>query len=140
MKRKHSRWLRENQHIRYHYYPYTNDVVVVTNNPVAEVLSCSHTVAKPRPPSSPLPLLLLSPLPRPLSPLLFHGPPPPLSSTLAPSLNLRYQGPVSSLAPLPSPPFPSPPLPFLSHCAEACMHARVDMRACLFIPVVCFIP
>eukprot|EP00884_Botryococcus_braunii_P015250 jgi/Botrbrau1/2408/Bobra.0395s0037.1 len=26
----------ENQHIRYHYYPYTNDVVVVTNNPVPE--------------------------------------------------------------------------------------------------------
>lgn len=37
VKRKHARWLRNNQHIRYMWIPYSNAVVVVTNNPVREV-------------------------------------------------------------------------------------------------------
>ena len=39
MKRKHARWLRNNQHIRYMWIPYSDAVVVVTNNPVREVNS-----------------------------------------------------------------------------------------------------
>ncbi|KAK9839195.1 hypothetical protein WJX81_000695 [Elliptochloris bilobata] len=36
VKRKHARWLRDNQHIRYMWIPYSDAVVVVTNNPVRE--------------------------------------------------------------------------------------------------------
>ena len=35
--RKHSNMLKNNRHIRYMWYPYTDSVVVVTNNPVKEV-------------------------------------------------------------------------------------------------------
>lgn len=37
IKRQHARLLRNNQHIRYMWIPYTDAVVVVTNNPVREV-------------------------------------------------------------------------------------------------------
>jgi len=36
VKKNHSRWLRENQHLRYMWIPYTDTVVVVRSNPVSD--------------------------------------------------------------------------------------------------------
>lgn len=36
MKRKHTKWLRDNRHLRYMWIPHTDAVVVVTNNPLPE--------------------------------------------------------------------------------------------------------
>ena len=44
VQRRHARWLRENQHIRYMWIPYTDTVVVVANNQLPEV----HTPTRPR--------------------------------------------------------------------------------------------
>ena len=37
IERNHARMLRENQHLRYMWIPYTDSVVVVTNNPLKQV-------------------------------------------------------------------------------------------------------
>ena len=37
IERDHARMLRENQHLRYMWIPYTDSVVVVTNNPLKQV-------------------------------------------------------------------------------------------------------
>ena len=37
VRRRHARWLQENQHIRYMWIPYTDTVVVVANNQLPEV-------------------------------------------------------------------------------------------------------
>ena len=37
VRRQHARRLRDNKHLRYRWIPYTDAVVVVTNNPIREV-------------------------------------------------------------------------------------------------------
>lgn len=41
VRRKHHKWLRNNRHLRYMWIPYTDAVVVVTNNIIAEVSPCA---------------------------------------------------------------------------------------------------
>lgn len=38
VERDHARMLRENKHLRYMWIPYTDSVVVVTNNPLKQVM------------------------------------------------------------------------------------------------------
>ena len=38
VQRNHNRWLRDNRHLRYMWLPHTDSVVVVTNNPIPEVV------------------------------------------------------------------------------------------------------
>ena len=37
VRRKHAKWLKGNRHLKYLWIPYTDAVVVVTNNIIAEV-------------------------------------------------------------------------------------------------------
>ena len=46
VKRNHKKLLDENQHIKYLWIPYTDAVVVVTNNPVPEVGSVQNAQSK----------------------------------------------------------------------------------------------
>ena len=46
VKRQHARWLRNNRHLRYMWIPYTDAIVVVTNNPVREARPSRTTVQR----------------------------------------------------------------------------------------------